>query len=199
MPYSLGFFSKEFLILQCFKYELLSIFIFINFCLSLLCTPIYVFIFINNILFGPLKSTYVTWLFAKTLFNYKYSKLLKLKWYKNYTKAALNLISSYWIITLLFFFALLCLFTDTYLIYIIFNFIGDTKLFINSAHILLLINSVFTTSFTNYTYIVILNKFIKYLLLLILFYLSYYYSKFKYFNNFIIGVFLLTYITLYYL
>ena len=199
MPYSLGFFSKEFLILQCFKHDWVSIFIFINFCTSMLCTPIYIYIFINNVLFGPLKSPFSTWLFAKTLFNKKYAKFLKLKWYRNYNKGVMNVISSYWIIVLLFIFAIICLFTDTYLIYIIFNFIGDTKLFINSAYVLININPMLTSTFINYYFISILNKFIKYLILLLLFYLSYYYSKFKYFNNFHISLALFTYIIIAYI
>ena len=194
MPYSLGFFSKEFLLLQCFKHNWSSIFIFINFCLSIFCTPIYVFIFINNVLFGPVKSTYSTWLFAKSSFNKKHIKLLKLKWYKNYQKGILNVISSYWIIILLFIFALICLFADTYLIFIIFNMIGDTKLFLNSAYTILSVNPLLTSTFTNYYYILILNKFIKYIVLLILIYLNHYYSKFKYFNNSILTTVLLTYI-----
>ena len=199
MPYSLGFFSKEFLILQCFKHDWLAVIIFINFCLSILCTPIYIFIFINNVLFGPLKSTYTTWLFAKTLFNDKYFMLLKLKWYKNYTKGVLNLISSYWIIILLYIFAVLCLFVDTYLIYIIFNFIGDTKLFINSAYTIINLNPILSISMVNIYYISILNVIIRCLFLFMLIYLNYYHSKFKYFNNFLINLALLTYIICAYL
>ena len=199
MPYSLGFFSKEFLILQCFKQDWIAIFIFINFCLSIICTPIYVFIFINNVLFGPIKSTYSVWLFAINSFSYKYIKLLKLKWYRNYKKSIINLISSYWIIIVLFIFALSCLFTDVYLIYIIFNFIGDTKLFINSAYLTLLISPLTTIHFINYSYILILNKFIKFIILLILSYLNYYYSKFKYFNKITISLLLLNYILIAYI
>ena len=199
MPYSLGFFSKEFLILQCFKHDWVSMFIFINFCLSILCTPIYVFIFINNVLFGPKKSPYSVWLFALNLFSYKYINILNLKWYKNYKKGILNLISSYWSKVMLFIFALMCLFTDVYLIYIIFNFIGNTKLFINSAYIILLINPINTITFINYNYILILNKFIKFTILLILAYLNYYYSKFKYFNLTTISLLLLNYILIAYI
>lgn len=199
MPYSLGFFSKEFLILQCFKHDWISIFIFINFCLSIICTPIYMFIFINNVLFGSVKSAYSTWLFAINSFNSKYKKFIKLKWYVNYKKGILNVISSYWIIQTLFIFALICLFTDVYLIYIIFNFIGDTKLFINSSYTILSISPLTTINFINYSYMLILHKFIKFIILLILSYLNYYYSKFKYFNTITISLLMLNYILITYI
>ena len=99
---------------------------------------------------------------------------------------------------MLFIFALVCLFTDIYLIYIIFNFIGDTKLFINSAYVILSINPLTTINFVNYSYILILNKFIKFIILLIMSYLNYYYSKFKYFNKISISLLMLNYILIVY-
>ncbi len=86
LPYSAGFFNKEFLLLQITKDDFLSHFVRACWFISFLFTPLYMFILVFIVIFGPKKGNFsvykLFWNFKDTLLNVILAKKILNKKFK---------------------------------------------------------------------------------------------------------------------
>ena len=186
LPYLLGFFSKEFLLIQCGGKDLLSFMIYSSFLISFICTPIYTFILLQHVLFGVYKSYFKTLQTNKILLNNiifflfnlfnktKYKSTLQWVLYSNAISNIILNISGFLIF-------LIILFGDELLIYTTHEIFSNSPLtynniFINKNTLLAPINNI---SHDHYS-LFLLNK----LIYIVLGYLGFYFilniNKFYY-------------------
>ncbi len=192
MPFSFGFFSKEFLLFQCARDDILSIMTFVSLTISIICTPIYTYIILNNVLFGPYKTkvsiisaTRVTSTQMQLkVYNFNFLKLFVI-WNRNLSFLfLLNFISSIILVLGGIGIFTIILFGDTYIIDMIYNIIGQPNLFIdaNYIHTLKHLTPMQSTTFVN-NFIIDLNNFIKLILMLLAYVFIYAYHTFYYCKN----------------
>jgi formate hydrogenlyase subunit 3/multisubunit Na+/H+ antiporter MnhD subunit len=75
LPYSAGFLGKEFLLFQVLKDDFLSFFIRGCWLVSFFFTPIYMFVLSFIVIFGPKKSTKLTY---SSIWDFKFYTLMQL-------------------------------------------------------------------------------------------------------------------------
>lgn len=132
LPYSAGFFGKEFLLFQILKNDFLSFLIRGTWLVSFFFTPIYMFILTFVVIFGPKKSTLSTYyLFWNLKFNLNFQIFINFKKiYKKFNKLVFffllryeyTLFTSKTTIFILFFFWIFFIFFGEIFYLIILNF-----------------------------------------------------------------------------
>lgn len=133
LPYSAGFLGKEFLLFQVLRDDFLSLIVRACWLVSFFFTPIYMFMLIFNVIFGPKKSTLSVyssfWNFkyynsVQILVNFLNKDLNTLKEFNNYLlyRFQFTIITCRSTIYVLFFFWLFFFFFGEFLFLMLFNF-----------------------------------------------------------------------------
>ena len=158
LPYSAGFLGKEFLLFQVLREDFLSLIVRACWLVSFFFTPIYMFILTFVVIFGPKKSTLMTYL---TFWNFKYFNFnyILINFLNNKFKNAslfnfyllyrfqFTIVTCRTTIYLLFSFWLFFFFFGESLLLILFNFstlsdaISSNYFFIFKNHTIFLLNS----------------------------------------------------------
>ena len=133
LPYSAGFLGKEFLLFQVLRDDFLSLIVRACWLVSFFFTPIYMFILVFVVIFGPKKGIYTTyasfWNFKYynlnqiiiNFFNKKYSNLTFFNFYTSY-RFQYTIVTCRTTVYLLFSFWLFFFFFGESLLMLLFNF-----------------------------------------------------------------------------
>lgn len=156
LPYSAGFLGKEFLLFQVLRDDFLTLFVRGCWLVSFFFTPIYMFMLIFNVMFGPKKGALVTyagvwnfnfWLNITAFFSNKKqkpTKLISLIISRYQFTSITSRLTSYFLLSFWIFF----FFFGEILLLIIFNFstlidtISSSSFFFIKQHVVFFINSI---------------------------------------------------------
>lgn len=170
LPYSAGFLGKEFLLFQVLKDDFLSLFVRSCWLASFFFTPIYMFILSFVVIFGPKKSTPITY---STFWNFKINEqifsILINKSYLSLTKILNTL-------TYRFQFTVVTARSTIYVLFafwLFFFFFGETLLLIIFNYSTIS-DSLFSNYFTNVSFYTVftLNTFSNFLLNNVMFFIT---------------------------
>ena len=164
-PGTFGFFSKEFLLLQCLYADYISFVCFIGFMISFFCTPMYTLLILTKVSFGFKKSenfifySYLIYLKTTSLKFYNIS-ILRVDYLKHKPTLAylLNAAHISGFISTIFLFILIVsiMFIDCVVLYNIYIFTGINKIFF-SHNYLTLLTSYNSLQMSNLNNIVLIN------------------------------------------
>ena len=209
LPYSAGFLGKEFLLFQIFKDDFLSFVVRAAWIISFFFTPIYMFILIFVVIFGPKKgvlTTYYTFWNLKLILNNKITinflnkkNSFNIINFYSYVYYQFTIITSRTTTLILFFFWCFFFFFGEVLYSILFNFSTINDSIQSSIFFTLKSHTIFFLfNYSNYLSHIILffiffftlNAFLFILNFKIYFNYFYFYTKYNYYIYFIIFILL---------